>query len=743
MIRVPDHEILAELRRVDGQRLVLRTRAPGLGECTTRLILSERVDPRYASTVRNIACHGRGSVPGLAESVALMLEGHKVAAALPTTLGTGVALAERSLPAGPPSAQEWSWRTPEYDERPRSWDAPPDADGFGGLRWSRLPADARWTWRTEAVDAGVTPDGFVYVSTRYIPGTPVSALGEATRRGVGVAVAWNVALVLAELHVHNVAYGDLKAENLVLTPTGRVVLIDLDTLREVGGPGVPSRTRDATRAWAAPEQLQSQETYLASDTWAYARLLETLFPGGGLPPELLEVWRACRRTDPLQRPNTRSLLARMSALWLAGLEAETRFGLDAALGDVPLLDWRGAPTPPDDDATAPAVAEPTERVEEAPPSDATDRVDDTPPRPVEMPPPLKLQERRGCGRWAALLGCGGVVVAGVASMIGYLAWESHRAAEADATADALLAELKVHKTDRTQNTSTVIAAIRARADAAYEEAHTPRTCSVRALATVWDDGWHRDPSFKTAATTYEADRQLVVGHECEDQLELLLARATVATYACLNRDAPNPSFADCTFALDALSALQEAIPDEEGWRWFQVEALWQEARVRRTLAKRYADTGNAELTSMLAAGNAVCDHAVTIAGFAPVNGPELFESCLPIAGVAGDVDHYLAWSAAMLAAPLPTETTSRRNRLQHLYRDWGNECAKASLTRKKGQWNVEGPPWCVAIGHLARGCVADALTEMWTLTPDADAAHPWSALQAHATSAPATTVCIQ
>jgi hypothetical protein len=309
MINIPEHDVLETLRQVDGQRLVLRTRSLGLGECTTRVILSDRVDPRYAATVRTIACAGRGSVPGLAEGVALTLEGYKVAAHLPSALWTSVAAVEGLPPRPPalPNGHGWSFRRPELDEPPATGRPPPE-EVFGGLRWARLPVEARWHWRTEAVDAGVTPDGHVYVCTRYVDGTPISALSDATLQNSGLALAWNVALILAELHAHNVAYGDLKAANLVLTPTGRVVLIDLDTMREVGGPGVPARTRDATRNWAAPEQLASQETWLASDVWSYARLLETFFPGpGGIPPELRELWRACRMHEPFRRVNTRKI----------------------------------------------------------------------------------------------------------------------------------------------------------------------------------------------------------------------------------------------------------------------------------------------------------------------------------------------------------------------------------------------------------------------------------------------------
>lgn len=754
MISIPNHEAVEELRRIDGQRLVLRTRAAGLGECTTRVILSDRVDPRYGETVRTIVCAGRGSVPGLAEGVALTLEGYKVAASLPLALWTSVAAVDGQLDrsAALPSGYGWSYRRPEVDE-PRPSGRPPPEEVFGGLRWARLPVEARWQWRTEAVDAGVTPDGYVFVSTRFIDGTPISALPEATLRNSGLSLAWNVALILAELHAHNVAYGDLKAANLVLTPTGRVVLIDLDTLREVGGPGVPSRTRDATRNWAAPEQLSRQETWLASDVWSYAKLLETFFPlPQGLPPQLVEVWRACRMQDPFRRVNTRSLLARMTTVWLESLGANTRYGLPVEIGQGGLVDWMERDTPsPEEPTTGPVsvmVAEETDRVytgrmeaDAVPvPPIATDRLDEPPlPSPVAPRPAAAVAPRRGCGGWLVLsILAGGV---GLAVLIGLvfvgMRWSDESSANTQAA--ALLADLKRHKVDRKLNTDAEIGRIRADADAAWALAHTPRTCAIRALATIWDDGWHRDLNWDAAR--FDADLQVTREAPCDDAPEVLLARGTLATYACINKDPKLPSFADCELALTTLGALREDLPTSEDWHWLRIEAMWQEARVRRTLGKRYHDTGNAEKTAMLAAAQKVCDDALPIIDFAPVNGPEMLESCLPIAGLVGSVDRFVVWSEAMLALPMPSSTTGKKTRLAHLYRDWGDECGKAKVDRRKTTWTFEGPDWCVALGHVARGCPGEALS-LIDRQPF-DEPHEWTTLRERALATPPTRVCLQ
>ena len=255
------------IREVPGYRRVYRNEIGG-EVCVTRVLLTSRISPTLGPLVEKIVLHGHGSMLGIIpEELQLTLEGYRVAARLPANLG------------------------------------PP-------LPWTR------------AIAAGVTEDGHVAISTRWIEGSPLHDLPapgpeEARSR------ALDALRILVALHARLVSYGDFKSENLVLRPDGSIALIDLDTLREVAEPTAWAPTRDLTRSWAAPEQVQAQRTYLASDLWAWARLVGHLFPAG--PPESwIMALNACAVREPLARPRTEALLSHLEL-------------------DTPLVDWMDRP----------------------------------------------------------------------------------------------------------------------------------------------------------------------------------------------------------------------------------------------------------------------------------------------------------------------------------------------------------------------------------------------------------------
>ncbi|HND32726.1 MAG TPA: hypothetical protein PLA94_22175, partial [Myxococcota bacterium] len=264
---IPGHREDNILRDIPGSRRVLRTFTRGR-LCVTRVLLSDRVDPGLSPEIEKIVLSGEGFAP-LPRSLDLTLAGYRVAA--------------------------------------------------------RLPRDAAMPW-TSAVAAGVTTDGYIYVSTRWIEGTPLHHLmGQLSDRMSRQLLA-GAARILVELHGRSIAYGDFKAENLVMAPDGKLALIDLDTLRLVPGPTMPVVTQDVSRSWAAPEQFQ-HHTFLSSDLYAYGRLVEEMFPAG-LPPEFRDLVAACRQNDPLRRPQTHLVFQRISGQ------------------KVVLKDWNGQVTPP-------------------------------------------------------------------------------------------------------------------------------------------------------------------------------------------------------------------------------------------------------------------------------------------------------------------------------------------------------------------------------------------------------------
>src|SRR4051794_12701108 len=169
-------------------------------------------------------------------------------------------------------------------------------------------------------------DGYVLVMD-WVEGTDMGALLlETGDPGLPVSsvLAWlnQAAAGLDHLHAQGVVHGDVKPANLVLTPEGRVVLVDFGISRHrddrgqlsIGSPG-----------YAAPES-SAGELSSASDVYGLAATAVALLTGapptGGRPewegvPNAAAIQRAIRRglaTNPTRRPRSAAeLVERLQA----------------------------------------------------------------------------------------------------------------------------------------------------------------------------------------------------------------------------------------------------------------------------------------------------------------------------------------------------------------------------------------------------------------------------------------------
>ncbi len=649
---VPGHRILEVIREVPGRRIVLRTELDGV-QCSTRVILDARLDARHAPLVAELVLRGRGSLAGMPEAVGLVLEGYRVAA--------------------------------------------------------RLPRDSRW-W-THALAAGVTPDHHAYVSTRWMEGTPLHEVSGPLHDDVRVPVLMGVAFILHELHSRQLVYGDLKAENLILSADGLPALIDLDTVREVPAENLPAVTRDLTRSWAAPEQHQ-HHSYLASDIWAFAGLVESLSPGGA-PPGWRELLRACRHPDPLRRPQTRMVYEVISG---------ERTG--------ELLDWEGRPTP------ASAGTERTERVGETPPGAEapavvrTERVADVGSPSVTSVVAEQVREE-GPSR-PQLPSCAGVVVGlflvPLMLCVGGGLWLDQRYVdEANTAAEAALSGLRAYKTRPELNRDTrQRKALRDNAQAAWEIRTTARAGAVYALALVWEQGWQDSGRTWNDAAYLEAKAHLdrISG---SNEPEALLAAATLAGASCRLRRTEATAVGDCSRSLDTLDRFFELLPDREDTRWLGVEGAWTEVLVLTDEAYAAGDARLPEAATILKRGLDRCELTEGWLSWAPVNGPEMLQDCLVLAGLAPDFKRYFAWSRLLLATD-QVGGQPNADTLRHLYSAAGTGCDSVKVTRgKRGDYFYKGADWCLAVGHAARGARAEAMV---LIERAADPSRPWTQLQA-------------
>lgn len=713
---IPGHREDSLLREVPGSRRVLRTFTRGR-LCVTRVLLSDRVDPELSPEIEKIVLTGEGFAP-LPRSLDLTLAGYRVAA--------------------------------------------------------RLPRDANMPW-TSAVAAGVTPDGYVYVSTRWMEGTPLHHLmGQLTDRMSRDLLA-GAARILVELHGRSIAYGDFKAENLVMAPNGKLSLIDLDTLRLVPGPTMSVVTQDVSRSWAAPEQFQ-QHTFLSSDLYAFGRLVEEMFPAG-LPVEFRDLVAACRQNDPLRRPQTHLVFQRISGQkvvlkdWngqitpppsapVGSPDATVRVEEDAP-GPVPSgpqpspVVTAGMPIPlpaggptvapmatvelEDDTSESPEI-DPTSSPPPSPVVISTERTDGG-GRPIGLnglPPPIEKTDGltksivpgnvaparnigpiRGCFGLLVLAGMVGLLLC--AGLIGYQ--KQQDLAEANAQAEQTMDALRRYKTDaRINGDKEMRQSIKTKADEAYALADTPRSSGVRALATVWGQGWQDRGKIWNSAD-FDTAEQVVNAAKDPDQPEVLLARATLNLGACrLNRKNASSAARSCLESLEALDRFFSVLSVDSEWNWMRVEGVWVEVMV---LSEQYAYAAAGEQVQILGRARDRCLQVRPFLDDAPVNGPELLEDCLRLDGLAGDVDGWLATAKLLLEKKDDSDTRKQ------LYYAAGEGCEKTPLVKKGSRVDPgsKADPWCATMGLAGQGewDAAARMAQSATVLQNPDA-RPWGIL---------------
>lgn len=170
-----------------------------------------------------------------------------------------------------------------------------------------------------------------------------------------VALGAELCAALAAVHRHGMLHGDVKAENVLCEPGGRVVLADFGAAREVRD--FSTLSVSGTLHYLAPEMLLGGDASPASDIYALGVLLYRALSGQyprraenldaltrehtheplrplrqhapGVPRALASVVERCLAADPSQRPASATALAR--ALELAMAPARTGL-LAAAVG---------------------------------------------------------------------------------------------------------------------------------------------------------------------------------------------------------------------------------------------------------------------------------------------------------------------------------------------------------------------------------------------------------------------------
>ncbi len=145
------------------------------------------------------------------------------------------------------------------------------------------------------------------VLEEYIDGITIAAVMESGRyRYIGAKkVLTAVCRALMLLHDHGFVHRDVKPENVMITPDGRVVLIDLNISRRI-----TEASKDTvimgTVGYASPEQLGISQSDTRTDIYAVGVLFNVMLTGKHPSEQLARgragrIVRKCTSVNPADR----------------------------------------------------------------------------------------------------------------------------------------------------------------------------------------------------------------------------------------------------------------------------------------------------------------------------------------------------------------------------------------------------------------------------------------------------------
>ena len=141
----------------------------------------------------------------------------------------------------------------------------------------------------EVGEAGGQP----YIAMEYVPGEPLNAVLARGRMPLDSTLryAGQMADALAHAHERGVIHRDLKSANIVITPEGRVKILDFGVAKRLPiGEGAEMMTKSGleltqegtivgTLPYMAPEQLRGQPADTRSDIWAMGVVIYEMASG--------------------------------------------------------------------------------------------------------------------------------------------------------------------------------------------------------------------------------------------------------------------------------------------------------------------------------------------------------------------------------------------------------------------------------------------------------------------------------
>jgi hypothetical protein len=230
-----------------------------------------------------------------------------------------------------------------------------------------------------------------------------------------------------------------------------------------------------------------------------------------------------------------------------------------------------------------------------------------------------------------------------------------------------------------------------------------------ALVNVWQARWHhmgavyRAEAFNTIRPLVDAVR----GSEVPEA-----QMAVVGFDGGLCRLLPDGSSERVTACARAHEAARGALDVIHGdaWRWLRVEVAWSDAMTALGEAQRLRLAKNVEASRETAASTLpLCFSSFGDLAFAPVNGPEMLETCMRLAGIAERLEDHAKLAGYALKLATHTQGGIDTKKLGRIYETVAPECAelrvgKDKLPEMKGAGDGGLADWCRLAAARAIGC---------------------------------------
>jgi serine/threonine-protein kinase len=135
-------------------------------------------------------------------------------------------------------------------------------------------------------DGGQTPEGQAFYTMEYVEGESITDFCKEHASSVPerLELLLQVASTLAYAHQNLIVHRDIKPSNVLVTPDGRVKLVDFGLAKLLDEHKMPSMTAEGlgpmTPIYAAPEQFSNEQTTVGTDVYQFGALCFVVLTGG-------------------------------------------------------------------------------------------------------------------------------------------------------------------------------------------------------------------------------------------------------------------------------------------------------------------------------------------------------------------------------------------------------------------------------------------------------------------------------